>query len=218
MKPFLGAILLAAAATLAAPLQAATFEFDMTFDGWDLSLDPGSADPGAVTLHAGDGFRLDISAASGRFWRVEKDYDDIALPMDFLVNETAHRRANVVTRFFASGVVVETIRETGILQSIRHIGAERWLLDRGLSFDRVSMEYELLRVSSGGPTTIDTSSGQLFGFDSVDAPFFRGRRISFSHGVAVPTPVPLPASLPLSLTGIIVLVLLARWQRRRRQP
>ena len=185
-----------AVALFATEAQAATYNFNMLYNGTAVLLQPGSDVPNGTVLNVGDTFNINLQAAGTGFWHVNAPYN-VFVPLSFLVNESATRTANINTDFSNNGAIVNTITDTGIGQAKFHVGAQVWNLASGLDFDQVALTWSLLAINTAGPSTINAGFGFFNGFGQVDAPFFNSPKISFSV-----SSVPLPAALPLLVTAI----------------
>ena len=191
---------LAFTAMLATGAQAATYNFNLTYDGSNVSYDTGSDIAGGTVLNIGDQFILTLKAAGNSFWRVDSAYNSEFVPLDFSLEEANDRTVNVTSDFSRNGSTVNTITETGVVQSYVHAGANIWTLAPSLEFDTVTLVWDFLATSGPGDTTIATLASIFGGFGNGDKPFYNSPAISYN----TPT-VPLPAALPLlaaSLAGL----------------
>lgn len=181
------------------PAKATVFNYDLTFDGTNVSVDPGSDTPGGSVFSAGDSFNLNFRASGNSFWRVDGTFANQFAPFTFLLEESGDRTGNVNSIFSLDGSQTEQIIETNVFQSEIHMGAQFWALGTGLEFDAVSMTYELL--TSTATTTINTLADIFEGFGQPDSPFFRSQAISFVSNVPS-SQVPLPPTLLLIFLGL----------------
>ncbi len=198
--------------TIVTGADAASLNFDFTYDGTDTLVNPGSDDPSGAVMNVGDDFMLTMSAAGDDFWSVDGTYDNVFAPMTFAVEEIATRAVDVTSTFWLDGVLVDTISEPGISESYVHIGPQLWTLSTGLEFDQVMVDLSFIATDTAGPTTVNTSNGLFinFGGASPNQPFTASSAISYNQVSAVP----LPAGLPLILSGLAGLGLIARRRRR----
>jgi hypothetical protein len=211
MKNTLFALLATAAfVTFSSSAQATTYNFNMTYNGTAVSLDPGSDVPNGTVLNVGDTFNLNVAAAGTDFWKVITDYS-VFVPLSFQVNESATRTSDISTNFLNNGSNVFNITDTAASQAFIHVGAQTWDLASGLQFDLVQMTWTLLAIDTAGPSTINAGP-QFFGFIRTDAPFFNGPSITYSGSVSA---VPLPAAMPLLISAIAGLGAVARRRRRK---
>ena len=193
---------LAFTAMLATGAQAATYNFNLTYDGSNVSYDTGSDIAGGTVLNVGDKFIITLQTAGNAFWRVDSAYINKFAPLTFAMQESADRTANIATDFSRNGSTVNTITDTGIVQSEVHTGAQFWTLATGLEFDTVTLVWDFVANNPlhGGPNTSTISAlAQIFIFSSTNT-FYNSSEISYN----TPT-VPLPAALPLlaaSLAGL----------------
>lgn len=210
---------------LATPAMAAmTYNFNMTFDGTDVSLDNGSDVPDGTMLSPGDSFILNIHTAGNAFWTVLSDYD-IFVPLDFLVPDEGVRNADISTVWLLDGSIEKDMTETGVDQEALHVGAQSWDLPSGFAFDTVILTWMFNSISpvidpdadpedpvddSPINTIISAANADFFeSYGSDDRPFFRSSSIAYVNAV------PLPASLPLLLAAIGALAGIRRLRRAR---
>lgn len=134
-----------------------TYNFKVTFDGSQQSLDAGSDPVQGTTLNIGDKFLLDIRAAGSAFFESKTDNRSDAGIFPFaslLIDACATRTGNVTTKLVLDGTVVSQITELEHQQSCVHVGADfpPPPLTVGLRFDQILVEYELLASTS--PTNV----------------------------------------------------------------
>jgi hypothetical protein len=177
--------------------QATTYNFNMTYDGSAVSLDPGSDAPNGTVLNVGDTFNINLNATGPDFWHVNSDYS-VFVPFSFQVNEYATRTSDISTNFSNNGSSVFAFNDVSISQQFIHVGADTWNLAAGLDFDQVSLSWTLLAIDTNGTSTINAGPQFFQGFGQVDAPFFNSPKITYSVSA-----VPLPAGLPLLMTALI---------------
>jgi hypothetical protein len=190
---------------LAAPAAFATTSiFDVTYNGTTASVTAGSDSIDGTSLGIGDGFNLTVSAAGNDYWSVNTLFDNVFVPLDFLVSESGTRTVDVVSRFFLDGALVKEIAEASVIQSFIHAGANFWTLETGLIFDQIAMDYVLL--GSDNPTTLSAGSEVFASFGSPGAPFYNSPNITYVEAAAVP----LPAGLPLLLVALGAIGLVKR--------
>jgi hypothetical protein len=196
-------------------VNAATFNFDFTFDGTDVSQNAGSDTPDGTVLDVGDLFIINLLTAGSDFWKVDGEFSQF-VPMSFAVSAGAIREAFIKTTWLLDGVVQNMVSET-VFQEYFHVGSQSWDLSDGLMFDQVILEWEFLSIddfavlSSSAETVINASGADIFeDFSSADRPFFRDPQVTYVAAV-----VPLPASLPLlaAALGLIGIV-----RKRRLSP
>ena len=195
----------------ASPVLAATYDFNMTFDGSAIALDSGSDVPDGTVLEVGDSFTLTLSAVYGDFWRANAAFDAY-FPLSFLVPDSATRVADIATEFFRDGSSVGSTVEDDVGQSYVHVGAQQFHLLTGFSFDTVVLNWVFESIDDPFAQTIISASGpNLFeSFSDPNIPFFRSPDIEY---VSAATVVPLPAAGWLMLAGLGGLAAL----RRRRK-
>ena len=188
--------------------QATTLNYSMLYDGTTISLAPGSDVPAGSVFFAGDSFNLNVKAVGTDFWHVNTNYN-VFVPLSFLVDEFASRTVDISTNFLNDGVIAYNITDTALDQSFIHIGSQFWNFAAGLDFDEIAMNWTLLAINTGGPSTIHSDPGFFNGFGQNDAPFVKSDKITY--GVSS---VPLPAALPLFVTALAG----AAAASRRRKP
>ena len=191
--------------------EAASFNFNYTFDGTSISQNAGSDTADGTSLSVGDNFLLTVSAAANDFWKVESDYSDF-VPLSYVLTESAFRTASITTTWLLDGVIQETLVETAFQGEV-HVGAQSWNLLTGLMFDEVIIDWTFDAIDNLASTVISESSPDIFEpFGDPGAPFFRASEISYNNMAAVP----LPAGLSLMLGALGGLGLIAR--RRKLKP
>ena len=178
-----------AALFITSAAQAAVFNYDISFDGTNVIINPGSDTPAGSSFAIGDSFSLTFSATGNSFWRVLSDYDAF-VPLSFSVAGSGTRTADIDTQFLLDGAVVNSTMETGVSQASVHIGAQNFDLNAGLEFDTITLNWELTALSDAALATVindvvDVFSG--FGQNGI-APFFRANAIEFVTDAAVPLP------------------------------
>ena len=169
--------------------QATIFDFDITFDGINATVDASSDPVAGTTLVPGsDGFNLDIHTAGNDFWNVVTS-TNLGVYAGFYVEENGARTGNVTTTFFLNGAQVAQDIDLGLVQANVHMGAEIFNLAVGTIFDQVVVDYTFL-ASTSSFTTIQNSPDIIEFF-----PFFRDSNIDYVTGV------PEPSTLALMVFG-----------------
>ncbi|WP_138468242.1 VPLPA-CTERM sorting domain-containing protein [Poseidonocella sp. HB161398] len=207
MKHVLPVAIAAAAACIQMPARAATYDFLFGYDGSAVSLLSGSDDPAGLELFAGDSYTIHLSAAGSSHWLVSAAVSSAALPLTFLVANSATRVADIATTWSLGGSAVASATEAGITQQFVHSGAQTWTLPQDLAFDAVTIGYDLL--SSTGPTVLSVTDPSLY-FGFAGNLFLAGGpangQIDFIEGAAVP----LPAGVFLMAGGLGALAMMRR--------
>jgi hypothetical protein len=197
----------------ASQAHATAYNFEFTFDGSMISLDAGSDTPGGTDLMIGDTFMIDVSAASGAFWRVDAAYSEF-VPLSFAVSDLADREVNLTATFLRNGLTVATIADPGLIQSSIHVGGQQFDLALGLEFDQVLVDWEFLSITPdviGQDTTvINTEPGFFNAFGDPERPFYNASEISFIRAQAMPV----AGSLPLMAGALVAFGVVARRRNR----
>lgn len=218
MKPMFYAATFVAAGIVAGAAQAATYNFDLVYDGTGLSYAAGSDATVGTTLNPGDNFTLTVAAAGDSYFSVNTT-DSYYYPLTFFVEPAGSRYGDVTTTFSLDGTTVDQDVETNIGQASIHIGTQYYSFTAGMAFDTVVMEYTF---NSGPAGTISDHSTTVypdwvsdlagdFGFLATPSEdtFFAAR--SSIDYVDVPmSAVPLPASFPLIAGALAMMGLVFR--------
>jgi hypothetical protein len=214
----LAAILLAAVAAVggATTASAASYLFEVEWDGSTASLLPGSDDPLSTTLVDGDDFTYSLLAAPGFAWSTLAAGDLFPL-MGLPVNEAGDRVVDFSLDFLLMGSSVYSISEIGSQQSFVHIGTNTISFPGGLVIDQFLLKATLIQATEpGGSNAVDTTFADIvpvFGtpdqsrFDPQDAMAFG----------PVNSAVPEPSTWALLLLGFFGIGGLMRLQKRNQR-
>lgn len=162
----------------ASTAQAASFIYNVNYDGATATLAPGSDDLGLVNLMAGDTLTYSLNATGGNGWTVLADIAPnftFALPL----NESGTRIIDYTLDLNLFGSNVYSLTENNVSNSFVHLGPNTTPLSSGLQFTQSVVSLTLL--SSDADTTV-TSLLPIFG------PLEDNANISFGAVAAVPEP------------------------------
>jgi hypothetical protein len=195
------------ALTAARPAAAASYTFDVLYTGGNnATLAPGSDDPLATTLVAGDTFAWDIKAQSGGPWLVFSGGDFFAL-MAFGVLPAGERIGDFTLTLSNGGSPVFADTETGVLNQLVHMGTNTISLPTGLVFDQMHLDYSL--TSATDITTGDPTGSTPFGL----LPIFGAPELAFPDNIRYGA-VPEPHSIALLFFGAGAVGVATRKHRR----
>jgi hypothetical protein len=166
---------------------AAIYDFSVTYNGTEQSLDGGSDPMNGTVLNVGDGFVLDFHADGADYWTVQGDWSG-SIYASLLVLPNASRTGSVTTTFYLDGVAVAQDIDASTSQGNVHVGAQN--IDDlviGMMFDQLIVNYAL--TATTGATTI---SG-----DRVWFSFTTDASLATYTNVAEPAAVPEPSTLAM---------------------
>jgi hypothetical protein len=179
---------------------AATFNFDVIYDGTDITLAPGSDPVIGSILVDGDDFTYNVRAAGTDFWRVDATANFFPF-LAFTVNEEGNRKGNFTLELLLDGVQQFYLPEslTPVINSEVHLGTNDVSLTAGLEFDQIVLQYTL---------DMATDVDDLFSIETTlnnysIGPNFPG---GFNPDVSYIAAVPLPGALGLLGLGWLSLV------------
>lgn len=184
---------------------AASYVFDIIWDGSSFSEASSGSGLSSTVLNNGDDFTLTLRAAGTGFWTA----------LDGNSNFPLNPRASGVTRgdstfdIMNDGATVATDVNANEWRCCAELGTTRWdNLADGTVFDTVVMNYAL---NSGGSQTLFSNGMSTSSFWSTDL-FGNGSDFSYTEGA--PSEVPLPAGGALLISGIAGFAALRRRKAR----
>ena len=127
---------LAASLFASAGANAASYTFDVLYSGGgSAALAPGSDDPLATTMNAGDSFTYSLMATGSGEWKTISSGSIFPLfALD--LNESGTRVGDFTLNLEQNGVPVFTYSETGASNSFVHLGTNTVSIPDGLTFNQ----------------------------------------------------------------------------------
>ena len=174
---------------------AVLLDFDVTYDGTDISLDIGSDTVLGTGIAVGDTFNYNIGATGNDFWKV--DITTSYFPfLAFTTAEVGVRDGTFSLNLLLDGVSQLFLAPSAVSNSTVHIGTNAISLVAGLMFDEIILDYTLTA------STIDTTISQyVIGGANPNVPGGFTSGISYNAGAAID--VPAPATLVLFWLGLV---------------
>jgi hypothetical protein len=194
-KLIVSSVLILAVALSSTRASAVLLDFDVTFDGTDISLDAGSDTVLGTMIAVGDTFNYNMGAAGNDFWKVDVTADYFPF-LAFTTDETGTRQGTYSLNLLLDGVSQFFLAPSAISNSAVHIGTNTVSLVAGLMFDEIILNYSL--TSSTNTTTI---SQYVIGGFSPNVPGGFDSGISYNAAIDVPAPATL-ILLGLGLAGL----------------
>lgn len=190
--------------------QAASYNFDVNYFGnGNAMLVAGSDDPTASTLIGGDDFNWTITAQNDGEWLVVAPDSQGYFPlMAFGTQEDGKRNSDFTLTLKNNGSEVFSLSQTGSEQFFVHMGTNTVVLDSGLVFDQMLLNYTLnFALSEDGleQPIGSTPTGLL--------PIFGAPEQNESFPGIIYSPVPEPTSGLLLLAGLAGLGWVAKKRR-----
>jgi hypothetical protein len=172
---------------------AVPYNFGVTYDGTNSTVDAGSTNPVGVNLAAGDTFQYNLSAASNDNWLVTSGGSLFPF-FAFGTNDVGSRTANFSLSLYLDGVLQLSFAQNNITNSFVHIGTNTVSVSTGLAFDNAVLSYSLLGTNNVNNiiTNYAWPSGVPFG--------------AFPNSIAYvdrPASVPEPSALALMALGLL---------------
>lgn len=184
---------------------AASYVFDIVWDGSSFSETTAGSGLSSTLLNNGDDFTLTLRAADTGFWTA----------LDGNSNFPLNPRASGTTRgdstfdIMNDGATVATDTNNNEARCCAELGTTRWEnLADGTVFDTVVMNYTL---NSGGSQTLFSQGMSTSSFWTTDL-FRVGPDFSYTEGA--PSEVPLPAGGVLLISGMAGFAALRRRKTR----
>ena len=175
---------------MASSAQAADYLFDVEYDGNGIaSLAPGSADPLAVILAAGDTYTYRLSASGTGYWT--KLADGGIFPFFSLSGPFGTSTANFTLNLLNNGSNVFTYSEMGATTAFAHLGTNTVSVGAGLVWDQFELTSSILSTEATGP------ANSLLPWPGQALEQYRPQRVSFTPGA-----VPEPATWALMVLGV----------------
>jgi len=193
------------------PSLAASYNFNVEYQGNGSAALLAGDNPIGTTLLPGDSFIWNILAEGTGFWHVSGNVSLFPF-MSFAVSqygdETGERIGDFTLSLRNNGGEVFTLTQTGASQRFIHIGTNLVSLTAGLDFDEMQLNYSLISSDlNGGPDAGSTPYGDLMGF--AGSPEFS----SDGYGTIFylrSAPIPEPETYAMLLCGLGLLGFAAR--------
>lgn len=195
-------VLAVGAGLLAPPAWAASYVFDVQYNGnGNASLAIGSDDPMAITLWDGDSFDWTISAQDDRYWEVVTGGD--FFPLQALgVAESGTRIGDLTLTLLNDGVPVYTESATDVVNNFVHVGTNTITLATGLVFDQMRLQYTLTTGIEATDYAADPDNLLPIGSSPTGLlPILGAPEMNTVFPGIVYAPVPEPATWALWLAG-----------------
>ena len=137
-----------AISTFSVSSMATNYNFNEIYSGGgSISLAPGSDDPLATNLQAGDTFQWTITTTPGSYWNVFSGGDLFPF-MSFYVSESGTRTGDYNLDLSFGGSSVFSDVQAGISNSYIHIGTNTVSVPTGLNYNEMSLSYTLISSDS----------------------------------------------------------------------
>ena len=189
-KLIVSSVLILAVALSSTRASAVLLDFDVTFDGTDISLDVGSDTVLGTMIAVGDSFNYNIGTAGNDFWKVDVTTSYFPF-LAFTTAEGGDRDGTFSLNLLLDGVSQLFLSPSAVSNSSVHIGTNSVSLVAGLMFDEIILDYTL--TSSTNTTTI---SQYVIGGASPNVPG------GFTSGISYNTATDVPAPATLVLFGL----------------
>lgn len=181
-KLIVSSALILAVALSSKHASAVLLDFDVTYDGTDISLDVGSDTVLGTMIAVGDSFDYNIGTANNDFWKVDVTTSYFPF-LAFTTDEVGVRDGTFSLNLLLDGVSQFFLSPSAVSNSTVHIGTNSVSLVAGLMFDEIILGYTLT-----GSTSDTTISQYVIGgaIPSVPGGFTSG--ISYNAATDVPAP------------------------------
>jgi hypothetical protein len=194
-KLIVSSVFILAVALSSTHASAVLLDFDVTYDGSDISLEVGSDTVLGTGIAIGDTFNYNIGATGNDFWKV--DITDSYFPfLAFTTAEGGVRDGTFSLNLLLDGVSQLFLAPSAVSNSTVHIGTNAVSLVAGLMFDEIILDYTLT-----GSTNTTTISQYVIGGTSPNVPGGFTSGISYNAAIDVPSPTTL-VLLGLGLAGL----------------
>lgn len=194
-KLIVSSALILAVALSSRHASAVLLDFDVTYDGTDISLDVGSDTVLGTMIAVGDSFDYNIGTANNDFWKVDVTTSYFPF-LAFTTDEVGIRDGTFSLNLLLDGVSQLFLAPSAVSNSTVHIGTNAVSLVAGLMFDEIILNYTLTA------STIDTTISQyVIGGASPNVPGGFTSGISYNAAIDVPAPATL-VFFGLGLAGL----------------
>ena len=189
-KLIVSSVLILAVALSSTRASAVLLDFDVTFDGTDISLDAGSDTVLGTMIAVGDTFNYNMGTAGNDFWKVDVTAEYFPF-LAFTTVESGDRDGTFSLNLLLDGVSQFLLTPPAVTNSTVHIGTNTVSLVAGLMFDEIILNYSLTASTSN--TTI---SQYVIGSSIPNVPG------GFTSGISYNTATDVPAPATLVIFGL----------------
>jgi hypothetical protein len=205
VKSTLAALVVSLASFAGSQSVAASYVFDIVWDGSALSETSSGSGLSSTVLNKGDDFTLTLRAEGTGFWTTLKE--NSLFPLNPRTN--GYTRGDSTYDIMNDGQTVATDTNVNEWRCCAELGTARWEgLANGTVFDTVVMNYTL---NTGWSQTLFSNGMSTSSFWRTD---LFGNGTNFAYTEAAPSEVPLPAGGVLLLSGMAGFAALRRRKAR----